>query len=46
MNTDGYGEGEVAMKGSIASGFQPITISKDFAADIEKEAPQPNGCAF
>lgn len=46
MNTFGYGEGEVAMKGSIASGFQPTTISKDFAADIEKESPQPNGCAF
>jgi hypothetical protein len=46
MNTSGYGEGEVAMKGSVASGFQPFTISKELAADIEKELPQPNGCAF
>ena len=46
MNTSGYGEGEVAMKGSVASGFQPFTISKEFAADIETKAPQPNGCAF
>ena len=46
LNTLGYGEGEVAMKGSVISGFQPFTISKDFASDIEKESPQPNGCAF
>ena len=46
MNTIGYGDGEVAMKGSVISGFQRFTISKDFAADIEKESPQPNGCAF
>lgn len=46
MNTLGYGEGEVAMKGSVASGFQGFVISKNFAADIEKESPQPNGCTF
>ena len=46
MNAIGYGDGKVAMKGSIISGFQQFTISKDFASDIEKESPQPNGCAF
>ena len=46
MNTLGYGDGEIAMKGSVISGFQQFTISKDFASDIEKESPQPNGCAF
>ena len=46
MNTVGYGDGEAAMKGSVISGFQRFTISKDFATDIEKESPQPNGCAF
>ena len=46
MNTVGYGDGEAAMKGSVISGFQAFTISKDFAADIEKNSPQPNGCAF
>ena len=46
MNTLGYGDGEIAMKGSIISGFHQFTISKDFASDIEKKSPQPNGCAF
>lgn len=46
MNNLGYGEGEVAMKGSVSTGFHPFTISKDLAADIEKELPQPTDCAF
>lgn len=46
MNTTGYGEGEVAMKGSVESGFQPLEIKKTFAAEVEKQAPLPTGCAF
>lgn len=46
MNNSGYGDGAIAMKGSVASGFQPFTISKDFAADLDKEAPLPSDCAF
>ncbi len=46
MNNSGYGEGDIAMKGSVTSGFQPFTIFKDFAADLDKEAPLPSGCAF
>jgi len=46
MNNTGYGEGDIAMKGSIATGFQTFTISKDFASDLDKKAPLPSGCAF
>ncbi len=46
MNNSGYGEGDIAMKGSVSSGFQSFTVSKDFASDLDKESPLPSGCAF
>lgn len=46
MNTTGYGEGEVAMKGSVESGFETFSITSGFAADIETINPQPTGCTF
>ena len=44
MNTTGYG-GKV-YKGSVQDGFQETESASDFAADVEKEPPQPDGCAF
>ncbi len=44
MNTAGYG-GD-AVKGSVEKGFEPVKLAKDFAADVEKKAPQAKGCAF
>ena len=44
MHPDGYG-GQ-AMKGSVQAGFEAIELSADFAKGVEKEEPQPNGCAF
>jgi hypothetical protein len=46
MNTTGYGEGEIAMKGTVEAGFQPFDIDKEFGAALESATPQPNGCAF
>lgn len=44
MNTGGYG-GKV-WQGSVASGFREVTPRQGFAADLEKLAPQPEGCSF
>ena len=44
MHPGGYG-GSVH-KGSVQNGFQEVTVSSDFALAVEKEAPQPSGCAF
>ena len=46
MNTVGYGEGVVAIRGSVESGFEPYAISKEFGSALEIESPQPTGCAF
>lgn len=46
MNNAGYGEGEIAMKGSVKTGFNLFEMNADFGADLETMAPQPNGCAF
>ena len=46
MNTSGYGEGEIAMKGTVELGFESFVLSKDFAKSLESIAPQPTGCAF
>ena len=46
MNTSGYGEGEVAMRGSVDTGFNPFVLTKEFASNLETVAPQPSGCAF
>lgn len=44
MNTVGYG-GKV-FKGSVRDGFKETESEVDFAKDVEKESPQPEGCAF
>lgn len=46
MNTTGYGEGEIAMKGSVEAGFKSYLLAKDFANSVENDSPQPSGCAF
>lgn len=44
MNPGGYGAG--AFKGSVQSGFKPAALPKQFAAELEKTPPLPDGCAF
>lgn len=46
MNTTGYGEGKIAMKGSAKDGFNPYVLAKYFANSVEIDSPQPSGCAF
>lgn len=46
MNTTGYGEGEIAMKGSVEAGFKLYVLEKDFAYSVENDSPLPSGCAF
>ena len=44
MNTIGYG-GNV-LKGSVASGFEPVDLDAGFAGDVETQQPLPEDCAF
>lgn len=44
MNTSSYGQ--EAMQGSVEEGFTSVTLEKDFALHLEKQAPLPQGCAF
>jgi len=44
MHPGGYG-GSV-FKGSVHAGFEEVELSPGLAAGIEKEPPQPTGCAF
>lgn len=44
MNTSGYGG--IMFKGSVEAGFKQIDADKEFALGLEKESPQPSGCAF
>jgi hypothetical protein len=44
MHPGGYG-GSV-MRGTASSGFEPVDIAPDFAAELENEPPQPTSCAF
>ena len=46
MYPSGYGEGKIAMKGSVANGFITVDVAIDFGAKLEDVVPQPNGCAF
>lgn len=43
MNDTGYG-GQ-AMRGSVASGFEPVDLDSDFASDLAEASPLPSGCA-
>lgn len=44
MNTSGYGG--IAFKGSVKSGFTRATPDKDFAVNLTKHPPLPDGCNF
>ncbi len=44
MNTTGYGN--QAFIGSIATGFESILLTNDFASDLAIKNPLPSNCAF
>ena len=44
MHPQGYGT--QAMKGTLETGFEEITLAPNFAADVARLEPQPSGCAF
>lgn len=44
MHPNGYGG--KAMKGSAKNGFKPADLKPDFAASVEKQAPQAGNCAW
>ncbi len=44
MNNSGYAI--KAQKGSVEDGFQATELDVQFAMDLEKVAPLPDGCAF
>ena len=44
MHPTGYGG--LAMKGSVAGGFEPIELSEDFALNLAEISPLPEGCNF
>jgi len=44
MNTLGYG-GQ-ALKGNVASGFEPVDLEAGFAKEAESQPPLPEVCAF
>jgi hypothetical protein len=46
MHPLGYGEGLIAMKGSVADGFQALEVAANFGLGLEDSSPQPSGCAF
>ena len=46
MHPLGYGEGLIAMKGSVANGFQTLEVAANFGPELEDSTPQPSGCAF
>ena len=46
MHPSGYGDGLIAMKGSVTNGFSPYEVEEGFGADLENADPQPTGCAF
>ena len=46
MHPGGYGEGEIAVKGSVAKGFTDYEVNNNFGKDLEEVEPQPDGCAF
>jgi hypothetical protein len=44
MHPTGYGG--LAMKGSVAGGFEPTELSEDFALNLAETPPLPEGCNF
>lgn len=46
MHPGGYGSGNITLKGNVKTGFKVYDVPEGFATDIEKQSPQPSGCAF
>ncbi|MEM9004432.1 MAG: hypothetical protein AAGE59_13025 [Cyanobacteria bacterium P01_F01_bin.86] len=44
MDPQGYGT--QAMQGTIATGFEEVTLQDGFATNLATAEPQPNGCAY
>jgi len=44
MHPDGYGG--AAFRGSVQGGFEEILLDLDFATELERVDPLPQGCAF
>ncbi|MDF1513533.1 MAG: hypothetical protein P1S60_06970 [Anaerolineae bacterium] len=44
MHPDGYGS--AGIMGSVGTGFNPVDLAHDFAVDLERQDPLPDGCAF
>jgi hypothetical protein len=44
MYPEGYGG--AAFRGSVQGGFEEISLDMEFAADLERVDPLPEGCAF
>lgn len=44
LHPNGYGT--QAQRGTVAQGFNPVTLPKEFAAEVEKQNPQPPACNF
>jgi hypothetical protein len=44
MNRGGYGG--AAVRGSALHGFEPTKLAPDFARQLAREAPLPQGCPF
>jgi hypothetical protein len=40
------GYGRAALRGSVAGGFEAVTLPEGFGASLEGAAPLPDGCAF
>lgn len=46
LHPSGYGDGLITMKGTVDGGFRKFEAPKGFASELEKQQPQPTGCAF
>ena len=44
MSPDGYSS--LAQQGTVESGFAAVTLSEEFAANLESVEPLPKNCAF
>lgn len=44
MHSSGYGS--QALQGSVENGFESVTLSPEFAADLATADPRPQDCAF
>ena len=44
MSDSGYSA--IAQRGTAKAGFEMVTLTQDFAANLESSEPLPQGCAF